>query len=324
MGSGSSTTTDQSKAENTAPWAAQAPYLKQAFKAAQDAYTKAQSGGPYTGDYVAAPNADQYAQNQSALNFANGAGQGAVGQQLNTGTTLTGLGTGATGSAISGLEGATSGDTLGRTISGANQVAAGFDIPGQVAASMRDANTEAANNTLPSLYRGAAATGNINSDRTALAEGVVKSGLANKAADLSASLRNSTYGTGLTTAQQDTAQKLSGNTALGSLGNTAAALGTGATSAGVANAGAVNQMGSGAADANQKLSQDVINNNLAKYQGNQAFDWGNLSNLMSVIGGKNWGSQGTSTSLGTVQNNPSLLQNLSSLFGLGGSLIKGT
>ncbi len=324
MGSGPSTTQNgtTSQVAVQSPWAPQVPYLKSAFKNAQEAYDANMAAGPYTGDYVAAPNAAQYDQNGRAIDFANGAGSNAVAGQLGAGSTLTGMGIGASGAGIAGLQGATGPNALGNTISGAQQVAGGFNVPGAVQAAMQSANQEASDSTLPSLYRGAAAGGNINSDRTALAQGVVQRGLAQQAAGLSSQLQNQNYQTGLQTALNQNQQNIVGSAQLGSLGNQMSSLGNSATSSGM-NSEALNAaLGSGAANANQQLDQSTLNNALAKWTGNQNFDFNNLSQLMSIIKGNYGGTTTTNgTTSGTTQQNPSLLQNLSSGVGILGSLI---
>jgi len=324
MGSGPSTTQNgtTSQVSNQSPWAPQVPYLKNAFSQAQDAYDKNMAAGPYTGDYVAAPNQDQYDQNGNAINFANGAGANAVTGQLGAGSTLTGMGIGASGAGIAGLQGATGPNALGNTIQGAQQVASGFDVPGAVSAAMQSANQEAADNTLPSLYRGAAAGGNINSDRTALATGVVQRGLAQQAAGLSAQLQNQNYQTGLTTAQNQNQQTIQGNSALLNGGNQSSSVGNTATTSGMNSEATNAALGSGAANANQQLDQSTLNNALAQWTGNQNFDYNNLNSLMQIISGKYGGTTTTNgTTSGTTQTNPSLLQNLSSGAGILGSLI---
>jgi hypothetical protein len=316
---GSSKTTDTKS--TTAPWSAQQPYLLDAWGQAKGLYDKNTKEGAYSGDYVAAPNQDQYDINQQAIDFAKGLGQSSSNALLNTGTGNLGTGSDYIGKAGSGLYDYSQSDTLGNTISGANRVAQGFNVSGAVDAAMRDANRIAAEDTLPSLYRGSSATGNINSDRAALSEGVVKRGLAEKAADLSAELQNENYQTGLKTAQDDTTSRLGALSDLGSLGSSTLNSGIEGISSGISSAAKNLGIGSAAAEDNQGLAQDILDNAIAKYEGKQDYGWDQLAKYYGITGDKNWGSEETKKE--TVKDNPSTLSTIGSGIGAVGALSKG-
>ena len=194
--SGNSTTTTKADDSSTTPWAPQQGYLLGAFSDANNLYNQSMATGPYTGNYVAAPTQDQYDQYGNLINYANGAGAGTVSSLANNGASMYGAGAGGVDGALSNLTTQASTDPTANAISDAQKYEPGFDIPGSVQAAMQSANTEAADSTLPNLYRGADATGNINSDRTAIADGVVRGQLANTAAGLSAQMQNNTYQAG--------------------------------------------------------------------------------------------------------------------------------
>jgi hypothetical protein len=182
---------------------------------------------------------------------------------------------------------------------------------------MRDANQNASENSIPNIYRASAASGGINSDRAALAQGVVERGLADKSADLTANLTNSAYTTGLSNAQQGNAQQLQADSQLGSLGSGILSQGITGTSQGINNQSTINNQTTGGANGATGLDQQTLNNLMAKYNGGQQFTWTQLQNLMSIIG-KSYGSQSTGTS--TSQSNPSMMQNIGAGVGILGAL----
>ena len=322
MGSGSSQTSNQQQSGVTAPWAAQAPFLKNAFKTATDQYNTSMNTGPYSGDYVAPATQQQYDAYGNAYNQATGTDQARNDLLANTGTSLIAPGMAGTNSALSGMTDFANTNPTAGNIANANEYVKGFDVPGAVQSAMLNANQEASDVTLPSLYRGAAGSGNLNSDRTALAEGVVKRGLAQKAAGLSADLTNSNYSQGLNLSTQGNAQRLQDLSQLGSLGLNTTQQGTSDINAAIGNQGTLNDRAIQAAGGVQGLNQGNLNNLIQQYTGKQGYGWDQLSNLMRTIGGNNWGSQSSGTRTSTDMNNPSGLQNASSIAGILGSFFK--
>ena len=292
------TTTSQSSGTRD-PWAAQQPYLLDAFSQAQNAYNTTNAQGAYGGNYVAPTNDNQYSAYNNAYDFANGQGSNAVNGLLSNGSSMTNTGmSGATG-ALTGLNNFTGTDQTANNVANAGQYANNPYISSMVDASMADATRNASESTLPNLYRGAAASGNLNSDRTALAQGVVDRGLGEKAADVSANLRGSAYGTGINAALQGNQQNLSGLNAMGALGQSMNTTGLGAMLQGINGQGALNTMAQGGANGVQGLDQSGINNALQQYQGQQNFPWSNLQKYYGIIGGQNWGGQTTGTATET-------------------------
>lgn len=303
---------------STSPWAPQQGYLLGAFGDAQNLYNQDTASGPYTGNYVATANPEQTQSYTDAYNFGTGGYNtantvlGGVGSDLSNGASNT-------QSAASALGNYGSTNQTGNLTNTASQIASGFNVPGEVANSMLAANQEAADSTLPSLYRGAAASGNLNSDRTAISDGVVRQGLAEQAANLGASLQNSAYSTGLSTAQNQNSQQLSALANAGSLGNAQTSAGLNAAGTGL-NAGASSaSTAEGGANGLNALTQLGLTNALDQFNGTNNYGWTQLSNLMNIIGGKSWGSNTTQT--GTTQSNPSGLSTAGSVLGLLGSII---
>lgn len=313
MGGGPSTT----KTENTKtdPWAPQQPYLLDAFKAAQSSYDQNTKQGAYSGDYIAAPSQAQYDAYGNAVTQGYNA-QGVNNGMLTSGATNAATGASGVGAAMGGLL-AAGGDNTQSNIASAKAYADGLDIPGAVKASMYEANRNASENDIPNIYRGAAASGGVNSDRAALSQGVVERGLAEKAMGLGTSMYNSAYMSGLDTAQKDNASGIAANSAAGQVAGGLLSQGNSAANAGIDNQTGLNANITGGANGETGLDQQTLNNLMQKYNGGQAFTTQQLQSLMSIVGQK-FGSQSSGTS--TEQSNPSMMQNIGSGLGIASAL----
>ena len=314
MGPGPSKTTSQSS--SSAPWAPQQGYLMDAFKAANDTFQKNTTAGGYSGDYIAAPNAAQRDGYQNAIDQGY-AGQGAAGGMLTNGQNAQKSGSAATGGALNGLGAIGSRDAMGNDIANARRYMDGLDIPGAVNAGMLDAKRTATEEVLPGILRASAASGGVNSDRAALASGVVARGLGEKQMALDATLRNDAYAKGILASQQGTEQSTKAFTAQGTLGNTQNQQGILSQAYGFDAQKNINDQITGGANGLQGLDQQTLDNLKAKFNGGQDFTYDQLQKLMSIIGGT-YGSEANGTS--TEKSNPSLLQNIGAGVGIAGSL----
>ena len=315
MGGGPSQTTRTSETRD--PWSGQQPYLLEAFRNAQDTYNRNTAQGAYTGDYVAAPSQQQYDA------YGNAVTQGYNAQNYNNGLLAHGAenyssGTAGSTTAMNNLANFGSTDQTQANIDSARQYVAGMDIPGAVRAGMLQANQNASENAIPNIYRQAAASGGVNSDRAAISQGIVERGLAQQAAGLNAQLTNSAYAQGLQSAQTDNAQGILANQQAGNIGDMLTRLGYASQTSGINNQTTINAQTTGGANGATALDQQTLNNLMAQYNGGQNFDWSQLQNLMGIVGSANWGGSSTGTS--TTQQNPSLLQNIGSGFGIASAL----
>jgi hypothetical protein len=182
-----------------------------------------------------------------------------------------------------------------------------------------------------------AATGNTNSSRTGIADGLVQRGLAEQSANLEGTLRSQAFQNGLTLAQQqaqnNNTDKLAALSGQGAVGATASSVGNTADNSSIANmiaklsAGATGGAGLTAGD------QANLTNQLQKYQSDTTSPYNSLAALMSIIGG-NYGMTANTTGSGTghetdtTQASPfsiagGLLGAGTSLFGSGGLGILG-
>jgi hypothetical protein len=306
--------------QDNSPWSAQQPYLTNAFSQAQDIYNSTKNNGPYTGDFFAQPTQQQLDTFNGALSYANGAGADAANNLTNNGVTLNNAGTAAQTGALSGLQNYNNTDWTAQNIANAQRYASGEDIDGLVSAGMQDAYRVAGENTLPTLYRNAQASGNLDGSRQALAEGVVQRGLNDQAQSLRAQLGAQAYTTGLSNAQMDRQGILAGLLGQDQAGSTAVGQGQAGINSGIAARSGLYDMAGTASDRLQAFNQAAIDNQRAKYDYQQAFPWQNLQNYMGIVGGQNWGLHSVGTNV--TEDKPSALSTAGSIVGTGLGLFK--
>lgn len=327
----STQTQQQQSQSNTSPWSVQTPYLQDAFNQAQGTYN-AGASSVYNGQQVAQFTPDQLRTFQAMVGAGNN--QTTPNTEASVGGNVAQAGQGGLTNALSFLNNFKPTDNTNTNITNAGLYANNPAISDQVTAAMRDATNTANEQTLPGIARNAAATGNINSNRTAIQQGIVQRGLQNDASDVSAALRGSAYNTGLGLSEQN--QEANATNALGAAG-TALSGGTNAVNAGVgALSSSVNDTGSLYNIANiggagqQTAAQAQIDN--AQQMANSPTD--RMAQLLQqyfgIVGGTGYGgttdSSGTSTGTTTQQASPltiagSALGTVGSLMtpGLGGT-----
>jgi hypothetical protein len=317
-----SSTQETSKNENTTPWQPQAAALTDAFGKAQTAYGQASQAKAPT-DFVAQFTPDQLNVFRSMLGY--GSGQSTAGTTA-TGNALQTAGTNATQGALSGLTNydPTKLNNTQAISDAANKYADGQNIDAQVNNAMLNARQTARDVTLPGIEQNAAMSGNTNSSRTGIAQGLVERGLAQQSADLGASLRGQAYQQGLQLASSNA--NANNSNSLGALTGAAGA-GTNAANSGVnASSSAINDQGNlfnlagQGASGQQQATQANLDNQQAQFQSQTSSPYAALQQLMGIIGSNNWGSNSTGTS--TTTKNPSAFETLSGLIGAGAGAAK--
>jgi hypothetical protein len=307
FGGTSKQTTNQTT--NTGPSQFQLPYLQNAFNSAQGAYN-ASSGTPYyQGETYAGMSDDAKAALSSLKNYATGTGLSTAGTLSSIGSNLAGY-AGKAGDTLDQYLATANEDPTQATLSAAGQYANNPYLDAQIDANARDVTRNLNESTLPSIDRQASGTGNINSSRAGVAEGIARRGAEDRVGDISAQLRGNAYSQGLSLAQQDRAQKL------GALGNAASAYsglagqGIGALQAGAQTGyGAYNQIAQAdAMDQADRQGQDTANFN--QWQGQDQRPWDLLSRYYNIVGGNQWGQSGTSSGTTVTKQNNGLLTNL--------------
>jgi hypothetical protein len=324
------TTSNQSGTSTSqSSYAPQVADLNTAFTDAMKAYATA-GGAKAPTDFTAQFSPDQL---QAFRNMIGYGGDTALPtSQANNGTTLSNAGVGGVTGALSGFAGfdPSASNNPDALIAAATKYAGGQDIPAMVKAAMQGATETARDVTLPGISQGAALSGNTNSSRTGISEGLVKRGLAETSENLEGSLRSQAFQNGLTLAQQqasgNNASKLASVAGQGALGTSAASAGNIAENSSVAN---MIQKLSAAASGGAGLTaadQANLDNMMKQYQSGVNSSFAPLANLLSIIGGNygqttNFNTNGTSTEHSEGTQTASPLSIGAGILGAGTSLL---
>lgn len=321
---GSSSTQQENK--STTPWAPQAAALQTGFDAAGNALTQSQAaaanGAPK--DYTAQFDPALIGQFNNMLNYANNTNTGALNNAGNTAATN---GSNASGAALSQLLGynpqtANNPQTL---IDQANQYVAGQNIPAQVKAAMQGATETARDVTMPGIAQNAAISGNSDSSRRGIAEGLVQRGLAEQSANLQNSLTGQAFGQGLglasSNANANNQAALTAATNAANAGTSALNAGTGAVNGSINGQGTLFGIGSNAGQGLTAAQQANLTNQQQQYQAGINNPYAALMPYMKLVGSQLYGTNSNGTT--TTQNDPGALGILGGLLGAGGSLASG-
>jgi len=314
MGGGTTKTTTKAT-----PWGPQGAALETAFNGAKGIYD-AKAGTPwYTGDMHAGLDPLTQQGIAGVGNYATGAGASTAGTVANSATPL--LNGGALSmDAYGQLMNSATADPTQSNITNAGLYADNPYMDKMIAGASRDINRNLTENVLPQNDRAATATGNINSTRTGIADGIALRGANDAIGDISAAMRGGAYHDGLNLSEQARATNMQGQaTAAGGFGST---YGQGLEGAGLGmdmnyrnlqamvSSGQISQ-----ADAQAQMDADM-----ARWQGNDTRDQDLLNNYYGVIGANNWG--GTTKSKSKAPG-PGILQmavgGLSAFAGAGGA-----
>lgn len=314
----------QQKTTTTAkPWEPQGQALQYAFDQAQN-ILQSKMGTPwYTGQLVAGLDPQTIAGISGVGDYATGAGAEAAGQ---VGSTASDLLSGSAENFLRsiGAYGDLAGtDPTAANIASANAYMNNPVINGQIDAIGSDIRRNLNEGTLPAIDRAAVGTGNINSSRTGVAEGIAERGAAEDLANAAANIRANAYQHGLDTAEGAREYNL------GSMGDVARLYGSGVSSG---FAGASQGQGMSLENLNamiqsgqitQQNAQDVLNGELERWMGNDTRDSDLLKQYYGIVGSNNWGGTQTQTTSG---GGPGILGGLlgaasvaGGLFGAGGA-----
>lgn len=248
-------------------------------------------------------------------------------QQAATGTALQTAGTSGVTGALSGLStyNPSATNNTQSQVDAANQYVAGQNIPAQVQNAMLGATQTANDVTMPGIEQNAAGTGNTNSTRTGIADGLVQRGLAEQSAALNGSLSGTAFANGLSlannTANENNVNNLGALTTAGNIGNTAANTGVNAGSASVANQGALTSEAAAGGAGLTAAQQADLTNQAQQYQAQVTDPYAAAMGLMGVAGTNNWGQ--TSTGTNNTTSTPSAWDTISGLMSSAGNAAKG-
>lgn len=299
LGGGSSG--GQQQQTSSEPWAAQQPYLKSGFEDARKALDAAHTQGNYQGNYTAGLNPYQTQGYNNAANFAQNQGIGASNMMMQQGQNSMGYGSQFGVNAASQLQQLQQGNSTNSILGSAGQYANNPYMNGMVDAASRDVTRNLNENQLTGLDQNAAATGNMDSSRTGVAQGIMQRGAADRIGDISSTMRGNAYNTGLGMAQgqynQDINNQSNVNGQLLSAGNFGRIATDAGLNAGYNSADALTRAGAGF----QTQDQNTINGNISQFGANQNNGLNLTQKYLSMING-NFGqsTQGTSSQSGSA------------------------
>lgn len=327
MNAKSTQTQTSSGTQNTQsnPWGPQQPYLLNAFNGSQGALNQAQNNAVIPQNFVAQYSPDQISAFQQML--TSGLNQGVPNSSASAGGILSSAGATGAQQGLSKLATWTPQGTPQSIIDQANQYASNANISPMVEAAMRDANNEAQYVTKPGIDASAAGSGNINSSRTAIEQGLVDKGLAERAADISANLRGTEYNSGLTLAQQmaqnNNSNQLAALLGLTQGGATTANAGTAANTGSVGQSGGLYNIAGQGITGGYNAAQAPLSNQLQQFLNNSNDPFTALQNFYNIIGNKSWGGNTNQQSNGTqtTTTTPSTLAQIGGWTNFAGSLL---
>ena len=304
MGNKSSkTTVTDSKTE---PWTVQQPYLKKGFATAETALDNALKQGPYTGELYARMNDTQKQGLTMGTDWASEGGTDL--QKMYMGNALNMANAGANGmtSVAQGLQNWSPTGGVDQNITNAGKYAANPYLDGAIDAASRDVTRNLNESVLPGINRAAVTSGNVNSSRAGVAEGIALRGAQDRIGDIASTMRANAYNSGLSLSESgrvsDNNQRLSAMTNAGGMYNNVY---QGGMNAGQAAQGqAMNNANAyvTAGNAYQQNEQNIDNEAYQKWDMNQNQPFDALQRYWNIVGSNNWGSKSHSESTTTAKS----------------------
>jgi hypothetical protein len=311
-----------------APWKKQAPYLNYGFDQAQQLYNMFKGQQPYGGSLYSPMNPLQQAGSWGLANYSAGQGQDLANAAAGASTAALSSGQ-QFGQNAQNIMTQSQQDPTQQIIQNAGSMADNPYMNGMIDAASRDVVRNLNENDLPDLNQTANMSGNTDSSRTGIAQGILQRGAADRVGDIAANLRGGAYNSGLSQAstnyQNGVANQLGANSQVGSALQTGLGGAQGAQQMGQGNYAAIGQAGG----TFQNDEQGMLNAALQKWQMANQQPWQNLNNYWNVVGGQGYGGGGG----GGGSGGPGILGTLggigatlggSGAFGSGGWLTGGT
>lgn len=308
----SGTTKTTSKSE---PWKPQGDALKNIFGKAENIFADKEGTPFYQGDLYAGMDPATRQAVEQMLAYTKGAGQqtadgiSAAGQQITN--------PGAYNGALSQFSQSAGTDPTQGNIAAATAYANNPAIDGMIDAASRDVNRNLYEQQIPGINMAATGTGNVNSSRAGVAEGIARRGAQDQIGDISANIRGDAFNRGLSLAESGRVSNM------GAQGQAAGLYGQ-QFGQGIATQGAGRDMvlgNAGAAiDASTLFQKDAQGRNdaeFARWQGNDTRDSDLLNRYYSLIGANNWGGTQTNTQKSSPSVFSTLIGGAATLGGLG-------
>lgn len=315
-GIGGSNANDASQTTTTTPWGPQQPYLLGGFQDAANAYNSLKNTPYYQGSLYAGLTPLQKQSIQGTKSFATGAGAQAASNMLGASNTALGGAQGQMGAADALMDFNPQNGTA-QNISDASAYADNPYMSQMIDAASRDVVRNLNEDVLPGIDRAAAVTGNTNSSRAGVAEGIALRGAQDRVGDIAAGLRGDSYSQGLGLAEQgrqaNMNAQLNAMTNAGNMYGNAFGQGLQGTAAGLTaqynNLDALSKAGA----LQQQNKQGRINADYARWQAMQNRPFDMLNQYMQIVNGQ----YGKTTTETADNGQPSWLNALQG--GLGGA-----
>ena len=287
-GSKKTTTTEEG------PWKDQQAYVKDAFTQSQNLFNQKSGTAAYSGNTYAGIDPLTRQAVEGTANYATGAGKTGA-----DATAMSGLGLlGQTGNYTDslGAYGAAAGaDNTQKNIANGGMYANNPYLNGQIDAVNRDIGRSLNEDMLPSIDRAAVGTGNVNSSRAGVAEGIAMRGAADQMGDNAAQMRSAAYNSGMDRAQADS------NFATQQMGNAAGMYGNAVQAGGnLVNAGQdlsyqnLGKLGT-AGGVLQTDAQGQLTADQNQWNANDARQQQLINNYYGTVGANQWGKSGKTT-----------------------------
>lgn len=296
---GSNQTTGQTTG-STAPWKPQQPFLKTGFQSAAGLYGQYMDAPWYQGQLYAGMNGMQQGAGTGAADYATGQGMDLSQGMINDSRQFLGQSGNYLNSA-NRLANFNPQDPTQSNIANAGLYANNPHLDGAIDAASRDVTRNLTENALPGINRSAAGTGNTNSSRTGVAEGIALRGAQDRVGDIASTIRADAYNNGLQTSENARQANMSAGLQGQGMGLDAlnVAVGRGMDMRNQGMQGTVNMydMLGRAGDKFQQDAQGYADANYNRWQGQYNKPWDLLSRYMGAVGGTNWGSQTQSATI---------------------------
>lgn len=304
-----------SQGQQTAPWAAQQPYLTQAFSTAGNTLNRQQSTPFYSGELYANLNPTQLGALGNLNSYAAGGGSNVGNQFTNAGSSLL-PGVVNAGNNASTIFNKTQQDPTQSIINSAGQYANNPYTQGMITAAQRPIEQQLNETALPGLDQQATGTGNTDSSRAGVAEAILRRNAGNQEGDIAANILGNQYNAGI-----NTASGLYGTNLQGSLAANSGVLNAGTTGANLLDQGYNTTLNNlniplQTGTVQQQNQQGADTSAYGAWQAQQQYPWTSLQNFMGIVGNPSYGSSSSGSSNTRAESNPSMFQNFSDVYNL--------
>ena len=293
IGGGSDNKTSQSSS-SSAPWSVQQPYIKTGFNSAAGLYNQYLGQPWYQGALYAGMNPMQQGAATGAGSYATGQGMGLSQGMINDSLPYL-MQSGNYLNAANRAANYNPQDPTQQNIQNAGQYANNPYLNGAIDAASRDVTRNLTEDVLPGINRNAAGTGNTNSTRTGIAEGIALRGAQDRIGDISSTIRADAYNNGIQTSEGARQANMQGYLSGQGQGldalNTAVGRGMDLRNQGMQGTVNMYDLLGRAGQQYQQDSQGYADASYNRWQGQYNQPWDLLSRYMGAVGGTNWGSQ---------------------------------